>query len=589
MSYRRLIHLCAMAAVVVVATSTSLRAQTAVPGIPLNLQVTAAGNTVTATWEPALTGGQVVNYVVVARNATGAILAQQSVPATTLSGSVASGVYFVSVRGENAAGAGSETAARAVTVGITGVPGMPTGVTVTGVGNVLRIRWNAPGTGGAVSNYAVTTTDAGGTVLRFDAGVGTEVVLARRDGTYTIVVRASNAQGAGPESLPVSTAVPLGGPPDAGAPGVPVGFAADVSGNVLSLSWGAPTAGGAPARYLVLQQNASGAVVGVFDMGTALSFIGPVPNGVYTLSIVAVNVFGGGLQSSVVTATVPSATTLVGAPTLVGTVSGSTVLFNWTPAAGPVASQYTLRASIAAGGPPIATLLVSGQTTQLQVDAVPPGTYFATVTGSNAFVGGLPSNTVTVIVAGAAVTRSTLNTPGLTTGLNNRFSQTNGGQFVSRVFDDFVLGPGATIGTIAWQGVYCTQSNSTSTPAPSATAFNISLHADVNGRPDTAQAIVSATVPLSQVNQTFAGSRVGTPCGNATSAGFAYYDYSLTLPSAVAVQGGTRYWLAIQAVNTASGSSWGWRGGAVDTRTTYQLSGSTLTFWDIDRAFSLTP
>lgn len=586
MSDRRPIYLCALAAVVAVVASTGLRAQTGVPGIPTDLQVSATGNRVTATWAAPLTGGPPITYVVIARNAGGATVVEQPVGGvTTVSGDVPAGVYFVSVRADNLAGAGPETAPRIVSVAVAGAPGTPTGVTVTGLGNVLRIQWDAPVTGGTVTNYVVTVrNNTSGEVSRVNAGPGTTLILPRRDGSYSLAVQASNGDGTSPESIAAAATVPLAGPAAAAAPGMPANFTVNVSGNVLSLSWSPPTAGAAPTAYLALLRDATGTVVTVYDLGNTLSFVGSVPNGVYPVSVVAMNAAGGGPPTAVQTATVPSGTIVPGAPSLVGTVAGSTVRFSWTPAPGAAASQFRVRATTTPGGPVIATLDVTGQTTEVSVDDVPPGQYFATVTAANTFGEGPPSNTVAVVVAGAAVSRSTLNA-GLGGNLDYRFSQTSS---ASRVFDDFVLGPGAVIGTIAWQGAYCTQTNDAPVPSPSASAFVISLHADNNGRPSTTQALATATVPLAQVNQTFAGSRTIT-CGNSTNAGSAYYNYSVTLPNPVAIQGGVRYWLAIQAVNSSTGASWGWRSGTVDTRSTYQLSNGTLTRFDNDRAFALTP
>lgn len=592
MSLRGLALVCRLVLLLATAASTGLQAQSTAPGIPVNLRVSAVGNTVTATWAAPLDGGAPLNYVVIARTPTGVPVVNAAVGnLTTVSGNVASGVYFVSVRAENNAGTSAETAPRQVSVAIGGVPGTPVNVSATGSGNIVHVAWDPPTTGGSVTNYIVTRRDVvSGAMVRINVGPATFSNQGARDGSFRYTVQATNAEGTSPESQPATISVPLPGAPAAGTPGMPVAFDTSASGNVLSLSWQPPVTGGVQT-YMVIQRNAAGTVLNVFDMGNTLTFVGPVPHATYGLSVVAVNAAGGGPPTAIQTVVVPSSTNLPGPANLIGTVSGTTVTFRWTPGPGGVATQYILRATAVPGGPVVASLPTNGITSELSIQNVPPGIYFANVAGTNASGEGAVSNTVTVVVGGAATARSTLNGGGLAGNLDFRFSQaaTSEPGSNSKTFDDFILGAGATIGTIRWQGAYCRQVNGGGVPAPTAGGFAISLHADDNGRPNAVQPLSTMTVPVAQVNQTFAGSRSGITCGNATNTTSAYYDYTLTLPSPIAIEGGQRYWLAIQAIVPTNATVWGWRGGLVDTRTTYQLVGTTLTLFTNDRAFALEP
>jgi predicted phage tail protein len=156
--------------------------------------------------------------------------------------------------------------------------------------------------------------------------------------------------------------------------------------NTASLSWTAPSSGGAVATYAV-QLSPHGAnawsTVSTGGTGTSFTISGLVPGTLYDLQVIAVNAAGQGQASNTVTApsnqaTVPGPVTglAASAPT------ASTITLNWTaPATGGVVASYTVQyltgsGDFATASDPIAgtsctvTGLAAGTTYDFQVMAV---------------------------------------------------------------------------------------------------------------------------------------------------------------------------------------------------------------------------
>ncbi len=154
------------------------------------------------------------------------------------------------------------------------------------------------------------------------------------------------------------------------------------------------------------------------------------------------------------------------------------------------------------------------------------------------------------------------------------------------MFDDFTFTGGSTIRNVAWQGIYCTEVLGAPAPAPVATSFNINIHSDSAGVPNT-NAIYSATVALAQAGETFERNAT-VNCGT-TSTTWAFYNYSTTLATPFTAAAGTRYWLSIVAVLPNTNVFWGWRNGVPDNNSSLQLFQGTFTTFNLDRAYSLAP
>ena len=93
-----------------------------------------------------------------------------------------------------------------------GVPGAPTAVTATAGNAQATVSFAAPASdgGSAITGYAVTSSPAGGTDVNAGSIAATHTVTGLANGTsYTFTVRATNAIGTGPPSLPSNSVTPF--------------------------------------------------------------------------------------------------------------------------------------------------------------------------------------------------------------------------------------------------------------------------------------------------------------------------------------------------------------------------------------------
>ena len=176
------------------------------------------------------------------------------------------------------------------------------------------------------------------------------------------------------------------------------------SGSTLSVSWGAPTSGGAPTGYTLVARTAlNGPVVVALPVGNVLSFSTAAPNGTFFLSLAATNASGTSLESLVTTVTLPGSLALPGTPSgLAVSVVGSTATFSWTaPSSGGPVADYVLIAGFTPGfAVPAVSLALPAAPTSVAIPGVPPGVYYARVYARNAAGNGtFSSNEVTVNVA----------------------------------------------------------------------------------------------------------------------------------------------------------------------------------------------
>lgn len=205
-----------------------------------------------------------------------------------------------------------------------------------------------------------------------------------------------------------------------GLPGAPPGFTAVVSGNTVSLSWGAAT--GAPTGYtLVGRLASSGPALGTLPVGNVTNFGLQAPDGVYYLSVVATNAAGAGPESAIVPVVVPALPVPPGTPrTLAASVAGNTVTFSWAaPSSGGGVLEYILVAGLTPGFTvPAATVPLGSAATSVAIPGVPAGTFYARVLARNAGGTSGPSNEVSWTVAGpAAPGAPVLNAPSVSGGV----------------------------------------------------------------------------------------------------------------------------------------------------------------------------
>ncbi|MEO5882984.1 MAG: hypothetical protein ABIQ06_11270 [Caldimonas sp.] len=163
--------------------------------------------------------------------------------------------------------------------------------------------------------------------------------------------------------------------------------------------------------------------------------------------------------------------------------------------------------------------------------------------------------------------RSTLVPAGSNTNLiEARTSQapTAAGAAPSTVYDDFRLASAGAVSSIAWQGIYCVQTNGAPAPAPTASQFVVALYPDSAGRPNVAAPLVTTTVTVGAANQALERNFSGLSCGSASNTTWALYDYRATLPAPVNLAANTTYWVSVQAITPSYDVYWGWRAGTTD-------------------------
>jgi hypothetical protein len=218
--------------------------------------------------------------------------------------------------------------------------------------------------------------------------------LTAPDGRFVLSMTASNADGTGPESAPLTVTVPQALQPI----GSPSDLRATVAGSTVSFSWSPPSTGGPATGYVLwagLTPSVSPPLATIpLSIGTSYVVTG-VPPGTYYVFVQARNTFSASAASNVVTVSVAGATP-PGAPTLLPpTVNGSTVTLSWNPGPGGVPTGFTLFARSSPTSPPLVTVPLTGSSTSFT--NVPVGTYYLELTASNA--GGTSPASPAVVVA----------------------------------------------------------------------------------------------------------------------------------------------------------------------------------------------
>jgi glucose/arabinose dehydrogenase len=179
------------------------------------------------------------------------------------------------------------------------------------------------------------------------------------------------------------------------APGAPTNLAANVNGDAVTITWSAPTSGGAPIDYELAAGSALGLsnIATVVTSATSLSAAG-VPTGQYFLRVRARNAVGTGPATADLAVAV-GCTPAVPPATFTASVSGSALSFAWDVAAG------TIRTELDAGVTPGTTVLTvpfAAPAAGIAFPGVPSGTYYVRARAVNACGTSGPSVERTVIV-----------------------------------------------------------------------------------------------------------------------------------------------------------------------------------------------
>jgi hypothetical protein len=279
-------------------------------------------------------------------------------------------------------------------------PQAPTALTASALLSTVTLTWTPSTDGGPAQRYLVDAGTASGVynlgTIVLPTTATTTQVGGVPPGTYFVRVRAQNAVGTSGPSPQAQVTVGA-----CAAPGTAGPLSAAVSGQNVSLQWGAP-AGGVTQGYRFLVGSAPGlANVLVADYPasvTALAAPG-VPYGTYYARVAATNACGIGPVSNEVTVVVQPCAAAPQAPTaLRAGVVGNQVSLAWNaPAAGPAPASYTL---VVGSAPGLSNILVfpTGSPATVLGAVAPPGVYYARVLAQNPCGSSGASNEIVVTV-----------------------------------------------------------------------------------------------------------------------------------------------------------------------------------------------
>ena len=217
---------------------------------------------------------------------------------------------YYRIRAKNALGFGEYSDWRRVSYEISPTatpPSQVTGLSASATNeNSINVSWNKPNDGGsAITKYIVEYTDSGGTVNTVEP-TGTSVTISVSAGeTYTIRVRAVNAEGNGAWSNTVE--VMTGEAPETNTAPEKIGtIRHTLTGNSLALSWDPPKTGGRPiTEYNVGYRVGVAISRTIVDTSTTSLTLTVTPGTTYTIDVRAVNDIDDGPWSDAILIIVP--------------------------------------------------------------------------------------------------------------------------------------------------------------------------------------------------------------------------------------------------------------------------------------------
>lgn len=319
-------------------TSSNSVTPVTVPDAPGPPSVAGGNSKVTVSWTaPAFNGGSAVTGYVV----TPSIGSLQLTPITfsstatsqTVEGLTNGTTYTFKVAAINAVGTGAQSAPSTAVTPAPVAPGAPTALLGGSGDRKVTLSWVGPSDNGgsSVTGYVVTPFigSIAQTHVVFNSALTTQTVTGLTNGTsYSFRVAAINAIGTGPMSESSGLLKPVTVPGAPGSVGVTGGDAR------VTVSWTPPSSNGGTAitGYVVtpyIGGTAQSSVVFNSTL-TTQSIVGLTNGTAYTFRVSAVNVVGGGPQSSPSAAVTPM--TVPGAPSAVtATATNSRASLTWTP------------------------------------------------------------------------------------------------------------------------------------------------------------------------------------------------------------------------------------------------------------------
>jgi predicted phage tail protein len=314
------------------------------------------------------------------------------------------GTYFARVRAVNDVGTSAPSPEASVTVvEPSPIPGPPANFVVLTLGRTVAFSWTPASIGSPATTYVIEAGSGPGlsNLATLDTGgAGTSFSVPNvPPGTYWVRVRGANAAGPGAPSQDVSLVMGVSGG-CVGLPGMPVLLTPVVSGNNVSLTWSAPTAGGAPTSYVLGAGTGPGlsnlALFSTHSTGT--SFAASAADGLYYVRVAASNGCGIGPVSNEVSFSLGAERPAAPSNLTWSVAPGGVVTLAWgAPLSGAAPTSYLLEAGSASGLTNLAVISTGSAGTSF-VTSAPPGSYFVRVRAVNGAGAGVASSEVLVVV-----------------------------------------------------------------------------------------------------------------------------------------------------------------------------------------------
>ncbi|HTW08297.1 MAG TPA: fibronectin type III domain-containing protein [Acidimicrobiales bacterium] len=299
--------------------------------------------------------------------------------------------YSISVRADNAIGAGTASSPQSATP--SDVPGPPTDILAASDSASADVSWSAPSSdgGAAVTGYTATayTTSSGTSSVGTPcdtAALGCTVTGLANGTTYYIGVVAANAIGPGASSWPLQAVTPVA------RPGAPTLTSVSAGAAYLSASFSAGTAGGDPITSY--QYSLDGGSTWAAASGTSSPVLiqGLQDGTSYTVALRAVSAAGPGATSNTETATPFTYADLVDASSVFANAENGQIAISWTVPAdngSPITQAQATAYNSANGGTQEGTCtttsdLATGDTATCTISGLANGTtYYICIQSDN--------------------------------------------------------------------------------------------------------------------------------------------------------------------------------------------------------------
>ena len=256
-------------------TSTTFTVPPGAPGTPTVTGVNGAAGTATLSWSAAQSASAVTYSYQLNSGAWTSVGAALSVSLSSLNYSTN---YTLSVRAAIGSVVGPASATRSFSLGAS-PPGAPTISNITGTS--ATATWTAASDSLSISGYSYSLNNGSSWVSVGSALTANLTGLAYGT-TYTVLVRAQDANGAGPMSQQNFSTQPS-------APGAPT--ASNIAGTTTTVSWGAATDHNGVTAYQYQLNSGSWISAGT---ATSINLTGLAYGTAYTINVRAVDANGTG-------------------------------------------------------------------------------------------------------------------------------------------------------------------------------------------------------------------------------------------------------------------------------------------------------